>query len=217
MPRRTIHGISTRSIDHAGNWNALAADQNLSCGCGRSDCPAPTTRVPNTAVVHVVADAAGVRDRWRGDARPAAGRGPRPRHIREIRHPGDGPPAPGYRPSAGLAEFVRCRDLTCRWPGCDRSAYESDLDHTVPYPAGPTHASNMNCYCRFHHLLITFWTGRGGWREQQLPDGTLTLTSPTGHAYTHPGSKLLFPTLYVPTGELPLPHRHRTPTATAAR
>jgi hypothetical protein len=28
----------------------------------------------------------------------------------------------GYRPSAALAEFVRFRDLTCRFPGCDQPA-----------------------------------------------------------------------------------------------
>jgi hypothetical protein len=123
--------------------------------------------------------------------------------IREIRHPGDAPPEPRYTPSRALADFVRCRDLTCRWPGCDKPAYGCDVDHTVPYPIGPTHASNLKCYCRFHHLLKTFYCGVGGWREQQLPDGTLILTSPTGHTYTtKPGSALLFPTLCVPTGTL---------------
>lgn len=28
-------------------------------------------------------------------------------------HPGDAPPEPGYAPSKALADFVRCRDLTC--------------------------------------------------------------------------------------------------------
>ncbi len=61
----------------------------------------------------------------------------------------------------------------------------------------------MKCYCRFHHLLKTFYVGQGGWRERQLPDGTLILTAPTGHTYTtHPGSMLLFPALCAPTGEL---------------
>jgi hypothetical protein len=123
--------------------------------------------------------------------------------VREIRHPGDEPPEPHYRPSRELADFVRCRDLTCRWPGCDRPACGCDIDHTVPYPVGPTHASNTKCYCRFHHLLKTFWCGVGGWREQQLPDGTLILTSPAGHTYTtKPGSAVLFPALCQPTGTL---------------
>jgi hypothetical protein len=73
----------------------------------------------------------------------------------------------------------------------------------VPYPIGPTHASNIKCYCRFHHLLKTFYCGVGGWREQQLPDATLILTAPTGHTYvTKPGCVQLFPTLCQPTATL---------------
>ena len=118
-------------------------------------------------------------------------------------HPIDAAPEPGYVPSKTLADFVRCRDLTCRWPGCDRSAFDCDIDHTLPYAdGGPTHASNLKCYCRTHHLVKTFW----GWRDQQLPDGTVILTSPAGHTYvTTPGSALLFPSLCVPTGDLHAP------------
>jgi hypothetical protein len=102
-----------------------------------------------------------------------------------------------------LADFVRCRDLTCRWPGCDQPAFDCDLDHTVPYAdGGPTHASNLKCYCRTHHLAKTFW----GWRDRQLPDGTIILSSPAGRTYvTTPGSALLFPSLCVPTGDLHVP------------
>jgi hypothetical protein len=39
-----------------------------------------------------------------------------------------------------------------------------------------------------------------GWRDRQLPDGTIIWTSPTGHTYTtYPGSQHLFPTLCAPT------------------
>ncbi|WP_197376808.1 DUF222 domain-containing protein, partial [Mycolicibacterium baixiangningiae] len=58
--------------------------------------------------------------------------------IRQLTHPGDAPPEPRYIPSTALQDFVRCRDLTCRFPGCDKPAYLTDIDHTVPYPAGPT-------------------------------------------------------------------------------
>lgn len=48
--------------------------------------------------------------------------------------------------------------------------------------------------------MKTFW----GWREQQLPDGTLILTSPAGRTYvTTPGSALLFPNLCFPAGAIP--------------
>jgi hypothetical protein len=51
----------------------------------------------------------------------------------------------------------------------------------------------------------------GGWREQQLPDGTLILTAPTGHTYTtKPGSALLFPTLCRPTATLWAPGQEPT-------
>ena len=81
-------------------------------------------------------------------------------HVREVRHPGgDTAPDPRYTPTRTTAEFVRCRDLTCRFPGCDKPAQFCDIDHTVAYPVGPTHPSNLKCLCRFHHLLKTFWNG----------------------------------------------------------
>ena len=47
---------------------------------------------------------------------------------------------------------------------------------------------------RTHHLLKTFWTGTGGWADQQLPDGTIIISAPSGLTYeTRPGSALLFP------------------------
>ena len=55
---------------------------------------------------------------------------------------------------------------------------------------------------RTHHLVKTFW----GWRDQQLPDGTVILTSPAGRTYvTTPGSALLFPSLCLSTGGMPAP------------
>ncbi|WP_237571168.1 HNH endonuclease signature motif containing protein, partial [Mycolicibacterium lacusdiani] len=118
----------------------------------------------------------------------------------KVVHPGDGPPEPRYTPSKRLAEFVRCRDLTCRFPGCSQPATETDIDHTIAWPIGPTCASNLKCLCRHHHLLKTFWGGPDGWRDRQLPDGTIVWTSPHGRTYvTEPGSKLLFPSLCAPT------------------
>jgi hypothetical protein len=125
--------------------------------------------------------------------------------LRPIRRPGV-EPEPRYRPSAALAEFVRMRDLFCRFPGCTVSADRCDLDHAVPWPYGPTHASNLNCKCRHHHLMKTFWTGIGGWSDEQCPDGTVIWTAPSGTTYTtQPGSRLFFPTWDVTTAALPPP------------
>ena len=136
--------------------------------------------------------------------------------IRMIADPRTLPVHPGYRPTTAQDEFVRCRDLTCRIPGCDRPAIHTDLDHSNPWPAGPTHPANLNNKCRLHHLLKTFWEG---WTEHQSPDGTLTITTPTGHTYTTtPFSTLLFPswttttdppTRPEPTGPTPPPHPGR--------
>ncbi|OBJ67702.1 HNH endonuclease signature motif containing protein [Mycobacterium sp. 1274756.6] len=122
--------------------------------------------------------------------------------IRPVRLPDpSAPPEPGYRPPARLAEFIRLRDLTCRFPGCDHPAEFCDIDHTIAYgEGGLTHPSNLKLLCRKHHLLKTFWTE---WRDVQYPDGTVEWTSPTGRVYTtSPGSRLLFPRLCRPTGRL---------------
>ena len=114
---------------------------------------------------------------------------------------GESTPDSGYRPSAAHARFVRTRDLTCRFPGCDKPAVNTDIDHTVPWPAGPTHPSNNNCRCRSHHLLKTFWPG---WTESQEPDGTLNITTPSGCTYvTKPFAALLFPGFNTTTAVLP--------------
>ncbi len=108
----------------------------------------------------------------------------------------------GYRPSAALSQWVKWRDLTCRFPGCDAPAAVCDIDHTVAYPAGRTHPSNLALLCRSHHLLKTFFTGPNGWSQRQLADGSLVWTAPTGHTYrTEPHGGQLFPALKTPTGE----------------
>jgi hypothetical protein len=103
-----------------------------------------------------------------------------------------------------LAEFIRARDLWCRFPGCDVAAQFCDLDHSVPWMAGGlTHPSNIHLKCRPHHLLKTFWCGENGWAEEQFADGTIVWTSPSGRSYTTtPGGALFFPYLGTPTETL---------------
>lgn len=202
-----------REQRRADALGALAAGaERLTCRCGRPDCAAAAV-VAKPVLIHVIAEQAGV-----------AGTGTAPAalldseilipaellaeladtaRLRPLVVPVDAPPEPGYLPSRALADFVRARDLTCRFPGCDEPAANCDLDHTIPYAAGgPTHASNLKAMCRHDHLLKTFW----GWKDQQLPDGTVIWTSPTGQTYvTTPGSAWLFPQLCTPTGQLPAP------------
>ena len=128
-------------------------------------------------------------------------RGATARPLRPAGHP---VPEPHYRPSRTLQEFIRARDLTCRFPGCDRPTQFCDIDHTRPWPLGPTHAANLKCLCRRHHLLKTFWTGIGGWTDRQLADGTVIWTAPSGRTYrTQPGCRLYFPDWDPTTRALP--------------
>jgi hypothetical protein len=84
-----------------------------------------------------------------------------------------------YSPSAALADLVGARDRTCRFPGCRQPAGRCDLDHVLPWPAGPTTAANLAALCRHHHRLKhrTSWTVRAG------ADAELEWTSPAGHVY----------------------------------
>ncbi len=190
---------------------ALAAGADrLSCRCAGASCPAGAKGASPAVVIHVVAEQATLD----GDSRqpgyllgadaliPAeALRDIAPlAEQRPLRRPADEAER-GYRPSQSLIEFVRARDLTCRAPGCDRPAVDCDVDHTVPHSRGGcTHASNLKCLCRFHHLVKTFW----GWQDRQLADGTVIWTLPDGQTYvTTPGSALLFPALLAPTPAAP--------------
>jgi hypothetical protein len=83
-----------------------------------------------------------------------------------------------YRPPSALDDFVRARDVTCRFPGCGRSAQHSDLDHTIPWPKGPTTAGNLGALCRRHHRLKHETT----WQLTQI-NGRFCWTSPTGRRY----------------------------------
>jgi hypothetical protein len=89
-----------------------------------------------------------------------------------------------YRPSAALERAVRARDLTCRFPGCRRSAVTPrngvDLDHTTPWPDGATSARNLACLCRHHHRL----KHSPDWSVTHQHDGTLTWTTPGGRSFT---------------------------------
>jgi hypothetical protein len=191
-------------------WALARREATLACQCGTDDCPAGAERAAaEAAVIHVLAEQGTVEATSNAPGYlPGFGILPA-ESVRElaatatltpVRIPA-GPPDPGYRPSAITREFVQWRDLTCRWPGCDRPVARCDLDHTVPYPAGFTHASDLKHYCRVHHLIKTF---HGGWVEQQLPDGTIILTAPTGHTYVSEAhGAALFPALGQSTGELP--------------
>lgn len=195
----------------------------LQCQCGSSDCAAAQRKSDTNVVIHVLAERATIDGASEAPGY-LPGFGPvSPALLRDLATTAKLKdlvipplsPEPGYRPSAALADFVRCRDLTCRFPGCDAPAAVCDIDHTIPYPLGPTHACNLKLLCRFHHLLKTFYAGVAGWLDLQLPDGTVVWTSPTGHIYrTEPTGGVFFESLSQPTPMalrgLKMPRRKRT-------
>ncbi|MEZ0356598.1 DUF222 domain-containing protein [Mycobacterium sp. SA01] len=229
--------IAQRRADALGALGAGA--DRLACLCENPECPAADDDARATSVVvHVVTDADGVdaqpdpaiHGEKPAEPQPAPGlqaprgvlsgnRGivPAPllaelirsgARVRHLRRPKD-EPEPHYRPSTALDEWVRMRDMTCRFPNCDVAAEYCDIDHTTAWPFGPTHPSNLACLCRKHHLLKTFYAG---WSDRQHPDGTITWTSPTGRTYTtRPGSRLLMPTWNTTTAKLPSPKSEPPP------
>jgi hypothetical protein len=220
------HDPRTPAQRRADALGALAAGADrLGCRCGRADCAAGKRPAPSPVTIHVIAEQDTLNGTGTAPASEISADGlitpelvaglAQSATLVPLAHPGDTPPEPGYRPSKALADFVRCRDLTCRWPGCEVPAINCQLDHTIPYAdGGPTHAGNLKCYCATHHLLKTFW----GWREQQLPDGTLILGSPAGQTYvTTPGSALLFPSLCHAVGGMPAPEAAPPPDYCAQR
>jgi hypothetical protein len=90
-----------------------------------------------------------------------------------------------YRPGAVLTRQVRARDRSCRFPGCDRPAAVCDVDHTVPFPDGPTTEDNLGLLCRRHHRYKHSGPDPGADppRLRQPAAGRFVWTMPTGHTY----------------------------------
>lgn len=88
-----------------------------------------------------------------------------------------------YRPPASIARFVRLRDGTCRFPNCSRRAERCELDHLIPWPAGPTSVANLLCLCKHHHRL----KHHTRWEPELRADGVVIWTDPYGDQWaTHP-------------------------------
>lgn len=87
-----------------------------------------------------------------------------------------------YKPTAAIAAFVTARDRTCRC-GCGQPARSCDLDHTVPFPDGPTSTVNLAPLERHGHRRkqhpawrlrregdVYYWTTPGGYTFTVSPE-----------------------------------------------
>ncbi|MFC5060867.1 HNH endonuclease signature motif containing protein [Actinomycetospora atypica] len=82
-------------------------------------------------------------------------------------------------PRTALDTWIRARDRSCRFPGCDRPAHAADLDHTLAVTdSGITVADNLGPLCRRHHRLKHH--PASGWTLHQPAPGTFVWTAPTG-------------------------------------
>lgn len=95
-----------------------------------------------------------------------------------------------YTPTEAMTAFVRGRDGTCRFPGCDVPALDCDLDHVMRFltdnAGGPTSTENLHCLCRRHHIMKTMgWfdvtlSGEGTEIWSSGDDGHIYMTEPHG-------------------------------------
>lgn len=86
-----------------------------------------------------------------------------------------------YTPPADLIRHIHARDQHCRYPGCTRPANQSDIDHVVPFPHGPTANTNLVALCRRHHR---YKHHHPSVHLEHPEPGTLNWRMPTGHTYT---------------------------------
>jgi hypothetical protein len=162
------HDPRTQQVRRADALGALAAGADrLGCRCGRTDCSAGRRRPASPVTIHVIASQDTLNGTGEAPASELSADGLiTPELVVELAksaklvpliHPGYSQPEPGYVPSKALADFVRARDLTCRWPGCDHPAVDCELDHTIPFSqGGKTHAANIKCYCSTQHRFSPF-------------------------------------------------------------
>ncbi|PPI20392.1 hypothetical protein C5D44_16735 [Rathayibacter sp. AY1B5] len=84
-------------------------------------------------------------------------------------------------PHRELRLLLQLRDVTCRFPGCTRSATTAEADHVIEWRnGGGTDPDNLASLCVAHHHV------RHGdrWTYVLHPDGTADWTTPTGRRIT---------------------------------
>src|SRR5690554_5532201 len=93
-----------------------------------------------------------------------------------------------YSVPVDMRRWLRVRDATCRFPGCNRNAKHSDIDHTTAWAHdGETRTDNLAHLCPKHHKL----KHETHWAVTQGDDGALIWVSPSGHTYaTEPETRM---------------------------
>ncbi|WP_427017676.1 DUF222 domain-containing protein [Pseudarthrobacter sp. P1] len=124
-----------------------------------------------------------------------------------------------YRVSEAMRAWLRARDRTCTFPGCNTATAHTELDHLLAWEdGGDSTAANLASECPKHHLLKHEKDGKNRQgkpprRPRTRPDGTAlpkvrgwtpemdgnigqpVWTSPAGTAH-HPATSDTFPPTY---------------------
>ena len=205
IPAGTLLGWSTAPGDAAG-WGLLDTEETQTLVKAASRHPrtrwcVTVTGADGSAIAH---GCAAGQHPWQGNAPPPTGRPPdsgtpdaptqeQSIRLRDLlqrlnvalepvardtcdhRHAED-----RYVPSRKLRHLVRARNQLCTAPACNAQAIYSDLDHTDPYPDGPTDQCNLTPKCRRHHRTKQ----APGWNATQPTPDTTTWTTPSGRTHT---------------------------------
>jgi hypothetical protein len=188
VPIGTLLGWSTAPGD-AGGWGVLGAGEARAIAAAAARHPATrwclTLTAPDgTALAHACAPGShrGLLDNLAGQPPP----GQLTELLRRLsptftviaRDNCDHAQAePRYTPSRKLQHLVRARSAACDAPACQAQAVHADLDHTTPWPAGPTDQCNLGPRCRTHH------------RAKQAPDWTVQQAAPGVTRWTLPSGR----------------------------
>ncbi|TDE91479.1 DUF222 domain-containing protein [Occultella glacieicola] len=84
-----------------------------------------------------------------------------------------------YHPPQNMIDRIKANEPHCISPGCSASARQTELNHRIPYPVGPTRDDNLDPMCRRDHILVT----HGKFSYERASDGTITWHTATGHTY----------------------------------
>jgi hypothetical protein len=92
-----------------------------------------------------------------------------------------------YQPTGPIWRHVVAEHATCFRPGCDAPSTESDLDHRIAWPGGPTAPANLWPGCRTDHRA----KHAPGFSIEQDADGAYVLCTAAGLRHrieptTHP-------------------------------
>ncbi len=190
VPAGTLFGWSSAPAQ-AGAWGLLGRDETRTVVAAAAQHPrtrwcVTLTAPDGTAVAH--ACARGPRPALLDDLQPQ----PPPAQLAELLGRLNltfTPVASGtcdhagaeahYTPSRKLKHLIRARSATCDAPGCRAQALNTDLDHTIPWPGGPTDQCNLAPRCRTHHRAKQ----APDWKAEQSAPGVTRWTLPSGRTH----------------------------------